>query len=470
LPIGSFDLFYMDLENRSNELVRVTHTPLADEWAPVGVDSAYFAFLSDENGFVNRKGGYLEPYIAYHQAIFYMKDGAEIKALNTKKTGEWPMEKALVLLAPMDTIRKNIDTTQIDSIKFMPVYKKRPVYWNMSNYDRSIREQHYAPRAGRMIESVPRSNRSLIYTRKFNMGAKDSTSTIPVPTRLTRFRERTLREANLPIPVQPDIESFGGTSEPKNDFPAFPQPIPARQDTLTEIPAGWFFQLPDYLNTPAPPAAAQTPAPRRPITEDNEPDEEKTANSEMRPDSVSPLQRRVVKPQKPLEFFKNNSVIRFNPPQIIPYRLRFRTDYVSTSMDNNLLFEGLESYAGTPQGFRMPPLGILLKANFKDLLEDHIVEMGFRLPTTFNGAEYYIWYANKKRRIDKRAAMYRQSVTNSALNNTIQFRNNTLLGQYELSYPFSPFFSLRAQGTLRQDKTILLSSDRQTLEAPDFAE
>ena len=51
-----------------------------------------------------------------------------------------------------------------------------------------------------------------------------------------------------------------------------------------------------------------------------------------------------------------------------------------------------------------------------------------------------------------------------------QVRNNTVLGQYELRYPFSPFFSIRGMGTLRQDKLLVLSSDAATLEQPDFAE
>jgi len=49
-------------------------------------------------------------------------------------------------------------------------------------------------------------------------------------------------------------------------------------------------------------------------------------------------------------------------------------------------------------------------------------------------------------------------------------RTNTILGQYELRYPFDAFFSLRGTATLRQDKTIFLSTNGATLETPDYAE
>ncbi len=164
------------------------------------------------------------------------------------------------------------------------------------------------------------------------------------------------------------------------------------------------------------------------------------------------------------------------PSRIVPYRLRFRSDFFSTTLDNNLLFEGLESFAGSPQDFTTPPPGILMRANFKDLLEDYVIEMGMRLPTTFNGTEYFLWFDNKKRRLDKRIALYRRSHSHTVaqgsggITTPVQIRTTTVLGQYEARYPLDPFFSLRAMGTLRQDKTITLSTNRRTLEQPSYAE
>mgnify|MGYP000665089666 CR=1 FL=1 len=116
LPLGRFDVFFFDLDQRSNELLRITETPLFDERNPIGLDSARFAFLSDENGIFNRQAGYLEPYLAYNQAVVYLKDGTEVKALNDKEPGEWPLERVLGFLAPLDTVMKNVDSSQVDSM------------------------------------------------------------------------------------------------------------------------------------------------------------------------------------------------------------------------------------------------------------------------------------------------------------------------------------------------------------------
>lgn len=498
LPLGHFDLFFYDYENRSSELVRITNTPLADERDPIALDTAHFAYLSDESGVRNRQTGYMEPYIAYYQAVIYLRDGSDAKALDTQRPGDWPLERALHYLAPLDTVLKNVDSTQIDSIRYSPVFKKRPRTWNLSNYDRSILEQHSTLRANRLAEAIQRDGKTSFFVRKMEASADSSalnprpSALGPVPVRITTYRERSLREAGLPVPPQPDI-SFIETPVRNGERPEISEKVPsdnlptpdlARHDTTRSIEPGWMFQVPDHLlptetpakavvaeptkPTPSAPSAGAEPtnsAPRRPIEiQFGDPGEYRP----LRPDSLEPQTRQVVKTQKPFEFGKNGAVLRFIPPQIIPYRLKFRTDYISTTMDNNLLFEGLESYAGSAQGFRTPPLGILLKANFKDLLEDYIIETGFRLPTTFNGAEYYMWFANKKRRLDKRISLYRQTTTGS--NNETQFRNIVLLGQYEVSYPFDAFFSLRSTATLRQDKTRLLSTNRFALDAPDYAE
>jgi hypothetical protein len=455
LPLGRFDVFFFDLESRTSELIRITQTPMFDERRPIGVDSAHFAFLSDENGIFNRHAGYLEPYLAYNQAVIYLKDGAEVKALNDKNPGEWPLERVLAFLAPLDTVLKNIDSTQIDSIRFSPVFKKRARSWNLTNYDRNIAEQHISFRTGRLVESVPREGKTVFYTKKID-------PLTVAPARITRYRELTYHRAGLRVPPQPDIE----------DSSQAPEKQPANlekgnlPDSILQIPPDWFFQMPEYLTVAPPPTPQKEPAPAAV--------EEKAGVVQL--DSI-PAPRRPVKPGKPLvEMGKNNTVIRFNPSQIIPYRLKFRTDYVSTSLDNNLLFEGLNPYNGVPNDLT-PPVGILLRANFKDLLENYVVEAGFRLPTTFDGAEYYVWLDDKKRRWDKRYALYRKTQVTTLDETTpgvpavpLQTRTNTVLGQYELRYPLDMFFSLRGTATLRQDKTIFLSTNETTLGQPDHAE
>ena len=466
LPLGNFDIFLFDLESRSPELVRLSHTPLTNERMPIGLDSAHFAYLSDDNGIVNRQVGYLEPYLAFNQAVVYLKDGAEVKALDTQHPGEWPFERILNLLAPLDTVLKNVDSTQIDSIRFSPVFKKRPLSWNQTNYDRNIQEHHVSSRTGRYVETIKRAGQSQFFTRKITPQAT-------APVRITRYRELMLREAGQAIPPQPDIEASSQIIEKRNLPPDSAEGMTFRElnDTTKLVQPGWLFQVPDHMAA-APPQNSPASKPETPrLVQLDQPEQ---IVFPITSDSMQAAPRRPGRSGSLLEFGKNNSIVRFYPSQIIPYRLKFRTDYVSTNFDNNLLFEGLESFAGTQAGIRNPPLGILMKANFKDLLENYVLEAGFRLPTTFNGAEYYIWFDNKKHRMDRRIALYRKSEVN-AFNadfggarppRQIQVRNKTFLAQYELRYPLDAFFSLRGTLTLRQDKVDSLSTDILTLESP----
>ncbi|MCB0686726.1 MAG: hypothetical protein KDC53_09375, partial [Saprospiraceae bacterium] len=160
-----------------------------------------------------------------------------------------------------------------------------------------------------------------------------------------------------------------------------------------------------------------------------------------------------------------------NRLRIVPYRLKFKLHDLSTNMNNDLLFGGLDSYAGFKRGFEPPPVGLLMKATFKDLFEDYGFEGGVRLPTSFNGTEFFLVFDDKKKRLDKQYAIYRKSIANtiSGPNGTDPFRARDiiLLGQFGVKYPLDIYHSLRATATLRQDRNIFLASDRQSLENPD---
>ncbi len=455
LPLGRFDLFYFDLQEGNQELVRITHTPLVDERSPAALDSTHFLFISDLSGIGNRHAGYLEPYIAYYQDVIYLNDGAAVKALNTRQQGEWTQERALALLAPTDSVLVNIDSTAIDSITTAAVYKKKTVTWNQTNYRYSIQELHVSPASGTQV-------------MRFRVNAADSFLIAPAEPatkskpRYTRFRELDLAENNLPIPLFTQKDNPADESDQQN----------AKQDTLSGITLrtnsdtlrpGWLFRVPEVLQG--------APPPKTEADVYEQPEDEAPANEKLLASNDTPKQT------GGHTDIRHKANTRFNTAQIVPYRLRFRTDFISTTIDNNLLFDGLESYAATPSDFQTPPPGLLIRANMKDLLENYVLEAGFRLPTTFNGAEYYLTFDDKKRRWDKRYALYRKTTVNNVNDESAppqlepsQVRTNTVLGQFELRYPVNVFFSLRGRFTLRQDKAIFLSTNRVNLEVPDYAE
>ncbi|MEL6720023.1 MAG: hypothetical protein AAFP82_15025, partial [Bacteroidota bacterium] len=166
-----------------------------------------------------------------------------------------------------------------------------------------------------------------------------------------------------------------------------------------------------------------------------------------------------------------SDLYRFIPGRIIPYRLKFKTNYVTTKMDNKQLFGGLNSYSGMPEDFGYPPPGILLKASFNDLLEDYEIVGGVRVPTSFKGTEYFLYFDDKKKRLDKRFAFYRRNLkfpssvttTNAGLNARRQDEVQNIIGQFSLRYPFDIYSSLRLKATARVDVTTTLATDRQVL-------
>ncbi len=57
---NNFDIFYYDYATHSKTLKRITNTPSFNETNPIPYDSSSFAYLSDENGVVNRYAAYLD--------------------------------------------------------------------------------------------------------------------------------------------------------------------------------------------------------------------------------------------------------------------------------------------------------------------------------------------------------------------------------------------------------------------------
>lgn len=158
---------------------------------------------------------------------------------------------------------------------------------------------------------------------------------------------------------------------------------------------------------------------------------------------------------------------KFQFTRMIASRLKFKLDDMVTTMDNGLLFGGLNSYAGQKRGFEYPPAGFLIKAQIKDIFEDYVMEGGVRIPTNFNGTEYFLTFDNNKQRIDKRLAIYRQTRYVTEDLSTIlsqRIRNKTMIAIYQWKYPFDTYQSARLATTLRFDRSTVLATDPASLD------
>lgn len=155
--------------------------------------------------------------------------------------------------------------------------------------------------------------------------------------------------------------------------------------------------------------------------------------------------------------------------RIVPYRWQFSVFESSFDVSNEILFDGLDSYAAEGGTYRRTPTGLLGKVVIKDLFEDYEFEGGIRFPPSFDGAEYYAIYRNKKHRLDKSLSLYRKVQTDriptpSGLQGGEKYE--VLLGQVGVSYPLDFYNSVRAKFTLRQDRNTIKPTTVDELNTP----
>jgi len=167
--------------------------------------------------------------------------------------------------------------------------------------------------------------------------------------------------------------------------------------------------------------------------------------------------------------FEGKPIVKFNAMRSSATRERFRLDNFVSRMDNEVLFEGLESYTGDNKELGQVPVGFLIQGDIKDLFEDYKISVGIRIPTSFNGYEYFVTVDDDQALWDKRYALYRKSASTIVNGNAFPIERNkrhTFLGLYRLKYPFDVYKSIRFTGSLRFDKFTQQSSDLNTLNAP----
>jgi hypothetical protein len=83
-----------------------------------------------------------------------------------------------------------------------------------------------------------------------------------------------------------------------------------------------------------------------------------------------------------------------------PYQLQLTSEYVVAQLDNTMLINAYQPYAQYQGLFRQAQLGGMMKYAFTDLFEDHRVTVGFRMPSTTQGSDFYIHYEHLRNRLD----------------------------------------------------------------------
>ena len=447
LPIRDYDLYYYDLEAKSGELVQVSDTPLGNERQPTAIDGEHFSFLSDVSGIVNRYQAHLEDYIDHYEQTVYLSTGDEVTL-------------------HADSTLEKLDTALIDSVVVFPVIKERAVVEAVTNGSSNIAMQDASGKLPRGVALYLAEDNQVIRSFAFD-------TTLNLRVLPTNFRVRSYQATGQAVPVftRPVNTASPGLIAPNKANPAEPV-SPAGEDA-------YIFQtrFDDFVDPPRPepesileraPATADTPvSPAGPDTTGTRPNlTVVTKNPRPRPQRRS---RRLLRGEQPVA--ELNRTYKFISARIKPYRLTFRVNYVKTEADNDPLFAGLNNFSANPTGFTRQPLGILFKGNIIDLFEDYTIEGGLRIPTSFNGTEYFMTASNRKGRLDKIASVYRRNRRLESgffdvlrPNSPRLLEENTLLAQYGVRYPLDVFRSLRATATVRRDRVQTLPTELAALQ------
>ncbi len=348
----------------------------------------------------------------YNREVGYLED--KIVAYHQN----YRMKDGALVVVPKDSIIPGLDTAFIDSSWVEAIWRPQSIVHPSTNHGFYLVDQSYSN--GQLVNLVLKNNQYFAYRDSLDVSQN-------ITNRLSQYQ---LNKIN---------------AQKKKNKTGKPNGILTKQPTDTLPPKATYYFVTQFDDIP-----------KAKI-------EESTSSTNKR------------KTNTDISIFANPGPLEaFQQSRITPKRIRFRMNYLTTQADNNLLFGGLDSYAGTPEEFTTPPPGILMKANFKDLLEDYEIEGGLRFNLTFNQMEYFMQYWDRKHRMDRQYGIYlrKTSKTNAGFNIFApqNVKNQTVIATSQWRYPFDIYRSIRATTTMRFDRFIESSTDTFSLRSPSIKE
>jgi Tol biopolymer transport system component len=416
------DVFFYNLDANTNIAYRITNTPLANESYPQPYSEKKYSYLSEANGTRNR-------YLGEFQEVFDHNE--RVYRFIRNETNELDS----VSLPESITIDSVMDMT---GIKLQDNYLVRinrigGVTAQRSNYTYNIREQSIVPAKELAADLVIKNNRAEFYKYPFANSPGGSTQSNQYMQKL----EKLANEEKLKAEEQQAKNNLFNTnpSRTSTQYDSLNRAKTVKPyDFQSEFDFG--IKLFDW-------------------------------------DSVATAAK--------LEAAKNGYIFRFS--KVRPYFVRFAVDKVVAQLDNNLLVTRYQPFNPANPEFNNQPVSFFIKLGITDLLENHKLYGGIRLPFVGidNTSEYFITYENLTKRLDKKFTFYRSSrqqavqgflpytqtpVPDSLLNEGLQYSTKTNYAEVELKYPFDVLSSVRFSVAFRNDKVVFKSVENFSLNQP----
>ncbi|MCW3121578.1 MAG: hypothetical protein JWQ38_1070 [Flavipsychrobacter sp.] len=163
-----------------------------------------------------------------------------------------------------------------------------------------------------------------------------------------------------------------------------------------------------------------------------------------------------------------------------PYRGSFKPESMQVKLDNSVLFTQYQAISSNGGQFQTPSLGALTTISLNELMENHKITGGLRIPVSLENPSpvYFVQYQNFTRRLDWGLVFMRtqnkslQNVAYEDNNHNIVlirpqlFKSVTNLLQADFSYPLDRVRAVKFHTGLRQDRLVEKSTDTLSLSYP----
>jgi hypothetical protein len=412
-PGSNLDIYLYDYENNSQQLTRLSYTPDINETDPVEYDHNYFAYLTDYNGIRNRYAvRYEEEYDFTELRIRYHDDERATDTLiydNLADRGtEFEYEGK--------TIRLDSAVSKIDTV----IHNKTIVFtYPLTNYKRNILAHDVSRQAKMTYETIMTDGKYSIRYVPLIKNIEEESARIETYPTMYRLKSGYATKPFVAGPVT--------YSKRKNRFlPATGTAAPGAKQTVTY----------DYFFI-----------------------------SEFTPKTLKPEDIVVNTPSAGrLPAAKN---FKLAAPKF--YNITFFPDYVVTQLDNSVINTYYQPITASGGNMFNNGLNGMFKVGTVDLFEDYRITGGFRFPFDFSTVDYFASYETLKRRLDHKLTFYRQVRKGSSQSIIPQtdVKNTSHEIRYQVSYPFNPIVSIRANVFGREDRDVFLATSRASMEMPD---
>jgi hypothetical protein len=413
LPNGNFDVFFYDFNSPTEPLIRITNTPLANESHPMPLSDSQFTFLSDFTGIRNRYNGKLVKVHSHdNKKYFYYTNENPQKLDSITLHSEVALDSAL---APNETLKEIVKTETI------PVIVTGGESNAATNLYRGLETIFMLPESNYLLESGTYHSKKQF----FKVPAEDTKTkvesietTLFMSNEVNKFLKETTTESKVKSPLE-DTDD---------------------EDESTEVKREVIYQ--------------------------------------SKFDGVDKISEAHKQLLEPTGQDADSDAAAYKLSRTRQYFLKFKSEEIATGLDNSLMVTQYQPFNPGNPVFNQPGINAMISFGITDLFEDHKIHGGFRLPIGFGGSELYATYNNYKKRWDKSLTFYRRvdkqdasfnfEGLNQPINGTLNTR--TTLVESQFSYPFNEINSLRFKGGFRTDRSIIKSTDFNTLNAPNSSQ